>query len=124
MKKTTDGILKYSIKVSFFVIFIFFSLQSITSYLKGEVIFENINEYNENLVFPSVTICPKPKEAFIYLKTDQMAADLNVSNERSFSGKIITMVGRHKDPLSFIQNYTFSKEEIFPEGNLSTSSFV
>ena len=75
-------------------------------------------------MFPSVTICPKPKEAFIYLKTDQMAADLNVSNERSFSGKIITMVGRHKDPLSFIQNYTFSKEEIFPEGSLSTSSFV
>lgn len=122
MKKTIDGILKYSIKVSFFVTFIFFSLQSIDSYLKGEVIFENINEYNDNLVFPSLTICPKPKEAFIYLKTDQIAADLNISNERSFNGKLIAMVRGHKDPLSFIKNYTFSKEEIFPEGNLSTSS--
>ena len=124
MKKKMDGIFKYSIKVSFFVTFLFFSLQSITSYLKGEVIFENINEYNENLVFPSLTICPKPKEAFIYLKTDQIAADLNMSNERSFTGNIIGAVGRHKDPLSFIQNYTFLKEEIFPEGNLSTSSFM
>ena len=124
MKKTMDGILKYSIKVSFFVTFIIFSLQSITSYLKGEVIFENINEYNENLVFPSLTICPKPKEAIIYLKTDQIAADLNISNDRSFNGNIVRMVNRHKDPLSFIQNYAFSKEEIFPEGNLSKSSFM
>ena len=124
MKKSVADTLKYSIKFTFFVTFIFFSYQSVTSYLKGEVIFENINEYNENLVFPSLTICPKPKEAIFYLKTDKLAADLNVSNDRSLTGgKIIRLVKRHEDPLSLIQNYTFSKEDIFPENNISASSF-
>ena len=116
--------LKFTIKLSFFVTFLFFSLQSVTLYLKGEVIFENVNEYNDQLVFPSLTICPKPKEAMMYLKTDQLAVDLNISNERSLTGKIITMIRRHQDPLSLVQNYTISKEEIFPESNLSTSSFT
>ena len=116
--------LKFTIKLSFFVTFLFFSLKSVTSYLKGEVIFENVNEYNEHLVFPSLTICPKPKEAIMYLKTDLLAVDLNISNERSLTGKIIGMIRRHKDPLSLIQNYTFSKEDIFPESDLSTSSFT
>ena len=124
MKKSIADKLKYSIKFIFFVTFIFFSNQSVTSYLKGEVIFENINEYNEQLVFPSLTICPKPKEAIFYLKTDRLAADLNVSNDRSLTGgKIIRLLKRHEDVLSLIQNYTFSKEDIFPVNNFSTSSF-
>ena len=117
-------VLKNIIKFSFLITFIIFSLQSIISYLKGEVIFENINEYNENLVFPSLTICPKPKEAIFYLKTDKLAADLNVSNDRTLTGgKIMRLVKRHEDPLSLIQNYIFSKEDIFPENNISSSSF-
>ena len=118
MKKSIADTLKYSIKFTFFVTFIFFSYQSVSSYLKGEVIFENINEYNEHLVFPSLTICPKAIGAIFYLKTDKLAADLNVTNERILTGKIIGLVRRHEDPLSLIQNYTFSKEDIFP-----TSSF-
>ena len=123
MKNNKESMLKYLIKLSFFVGFIFFSLQSLTSYLKGEVIFENVNDYNEHLVFPSLTICPKPKEAIMYLKTDQLAAYLNISNERSLTGNIIGLVRRHKDPLSLIQKYTFSKEDIFPESNNGTGSF-
>ena len=91
------------------------------SYLKGDVIFENINEYNEHLVFPSLTICPKLKEAIVNLKTDLMAADLNISNEETIEPRLIQ---RQRDPLSFVQKYTFSQEDIFPESSVSKSAFM
>ena len=109
-------LVKNVIKFSFFVAFIIFSLSSITSYLRGEVIFENINDYNEHLVFPSLTICPKLLGAIGNLKTDQMAADLNISIEQT---EIVRLIQRYKDPMSFVQNYTFSKEDIFPDSSKS-----
>ena len=107
---------KYVIKFSFFVTFIIFSFQSIISYLKGEVIFENINDYNGQLVFPSLTICPKLIGAIGNLKTDMIAADLNISFEQT---EIAGLIQRYRDPMSFVQNYTFSKEDIFPENSKS-----
>ena len=109
-------IVKYVIKFSFFVTFIIFSFQSIISYLKGEVIFENINDYNGQLVFPSLTICPKLIGAIGNLKTDMIAADLNISFEQT---EIAGLIQRYRDPMSFVQNYTFSKEDIFPENSKS-----
>ena len=115
-------LLKNIFKFSFLVTFIIFSLQSILSYLKGEVIFENINEYNEHLVFPSLTICPKLTEAIVYLKTDQIATDLNISIDDTV--EIHQLIQRQRDPLSFVQNYTFSQEDIFPESSVSKSAFM
>ena len=117
-KKVFKNILKFS----FFVSFIILSIQSISSYLRGEVNIENINELNEDLVFPSITICPRPKEAIINLKTDRLAADLNISIERTLTGQIFELIRRQEDPLSFVANYTFSKEEIFPRN--STKSWL
>ena len=115
-------VLKNIIKLSFSVTFIIFSLQSIMSYLKGEVIFENINEYNEHLVFRSLTICPKLTEAIVNLKIDQLATDLNISIDDTI--KIPQLIKRQRDPLSFVQNYTFSQEDIFPESSVSKSAFM
>ena len=109
-------IVKNVIKFSFFVTFIIFSFQSIISYLKGEVIFENINDYNGQLVFPSLTICPKLIGAIGNLKTDMIAADLNISFEQT---EIAGLIQRYRDPMSFVQNYTFPKEDIFPENSKS-----
>ena len=113
MKKSMNHIFKIFIKAIFIITFIIFSLQSIFSFMKGEVIFENVNEYNEHLPFPSLTICPKVKEATVYLKTDQLATYLNTTNERSLNGKLIQLVLNHDTPLSLVKNYTFSKDEIF-----------
>ena len=110
-------LVKNVIKLSFFVTFIIFSLQSINSYLKGEVIFENINEYKEHLVFPSLTICPKLKGAIGNLKTDLIAADLNISIEQT--NELPKLIQRYRDPMSFVQNYTFSKKDIFLESKNS-----
>lgn len=115
-------VLKIVIKFSFVVTFIIFSFQSIMSYLKGDVIFENINEYNEHLVFPSLTICPKLKEAVVNLKTDLLAADLNISNEETI--EVPRLIQKQRDPLSFVRNYTFSQEDIFPESSVSKSAFM
>ena len=115
-------VLKIVIKFSFVVTFIIFSLQSIMSYLKGEVIFENINEYNDQLLFPSLTICPKLKEAIVNLKTDLLAADLNISKEDTI--EVPRLIQSQRDPLSFVQKYTFSQEDIFPESSVSKSAFM
>ena len=115
-------ILKNIIKFSFLVAFIIFSLQSIMSYLKGEVIFENINEYNEHLVFPSLTICPKLTEAIVNLKIDKLATDLNISIDDTTI--IPQLIQKQRDPLSFVKKYIFSQEDIFPESSLSKSAFM
>ena len=115
-------LLKNIFKFSFLVTFIIFSLQSILSYLKGEVIFENINEYNEHLVFPSLTICPKLTEAIVYLKTDQIATDLNITIDDTID--MPQLIQSQRDPLSFVQNHTFSQEDIFPESSMSKSAFM
>ena len=115
-------VLKIVIKLYFFASFIFFSQKSIYSYLKGEVIFENINEFNEYLVFPSLTICPKPAEAIWNLKTDELIADMNISIENNID--ILQTIKRQKDPLSLVQNYTFKIEDIFPDLNHSEGGFM
>ena len=115
-------VLKNIIKFSFLVTFIIFSLQSIMSYLKGDVIFEHINEYNEHLVFPSLTICPKLTEAIVNLKIDKLATDLNISIDDTTI--IPQLIQKQRDPLSFVKKYIFSQEDIFPESSVSKSAFM
>ena len=49
MKK---AIIKTLIKVCFTLTFITFSYESVLAYWEGRVVFENINDYDENLPFP------------------------------------------------------------------------
>ena len=49
MKK---AIIKTLIKVCFTLTFIAFSYESVLAYWEGRVVFENLNDYDENLPFP------------------------------------------------------------------------
>ena len=49
MKK---AIIKTLIKVCFTLTFVGFSYESVLAYWEGRVVFENINDYDENLPFP------------------------------------------------------------------------
>ena len=49
MKK---AIIKTLIKVCFTLTFVTFSYESVLAYWEGRVVFENINDYDENLPFP------------------------------------------------------------------------
>ena len=54
------------------------------------------------------------------LKTDLIAADLNISIEQT--NELPKLIQRYRDPMSFVQNYTFSKKDIFSESK--NSAFV
>ena len=49
MKK---AIIKTLIKVCFTLTFLAFSYESVLAYWEGRVVFENLNDYDENLPFP------------------------------------------------------------------------
>ena len=53
MKK---AIIKTLIKVCFTLTFVTFSYESVLAYWEGRVVFENINDYDENLPFPRYNI--------------------------------------------------------------------
>ena len=56
MKK---AIIKTLIKVCFTLTFITFSYESVLAYWEGRVVFENINDYDENLPFPRYNLNTK-----------------------------------------------------------------
>ena len=56
MKK---AIIKTLIKVCFTLTFVGFSYESVLAYWEGRVVFENINDYDENLPFPRYNLNTK-----------------------------------------------------------------
>ena len=58
----------------------------------------------------------------VNLKIDQLATDLNISIDDTIKNP--QWIQKQRDPLSFVQNYTFSQEDIFPESSVSKSAFM
>ena len=66
------------ITFAFFIAFVYFSMLSLIDYIHGETVFDVINEHDENLIFPSVTICPKTKkDNLVYLDLDKYLKIMN-----------------------------------------------
>ena len=115
MKK--KSFLKASIKIFFFVLFLIFSYKSLASYIRGDSVFDNINYVNETLVFPSLTLCPRPKYTMAYLDLDKYLRDTNFSvpiHKRALY-YIFHLIIRETDPVEFVQNYSYAKEDVLLE---------
>ena len=66
------------ITFAFFIAFLYFSMLSLIDYIHGETVFDVINDHDENLLFPSVTVCPKTKkDNLVYLDLDKYLKIMN-----------------------------------------------
>ena len=94
------------ITFAFFIAFVYFSMLSLIDYIHGETVFDVINEHDENLIFPSVTICPKTKkDNLVYLDLDKYLKIMNgtVTPFSLSSYFVFQRLYNMADPLGFIE---------------------
>ena len=108
--------IKSFIKIGFTCSFFYFSYESFRDFLLGKTVFDNINDYNESLTFPTVTICPKVKDSYVKLNLNQMIEDLKIPDIRSlYSYEIYNFLANNvSDTFLTIDKYSFSKNDVFP----------
>ena len=118
--------IKSFIKFWFTCSFFYFSYESFRDFLLGKTVFDNINDYNENLPFPSVSICPKVKDSNVKLNLNQMIEDLKITDTRSLYNYEIYSFLTHNvsDTFSFIDKYSFTQKDVFPENSNDWSSVL
>ena len=102
-------------KTIFAWFFLFFSYKSFRDWMIGKTVFDNINDYDENLRFPSVSLCPREKDSSLNLKLNQLRKDLNLS-ESNFqdSVQIFSLLASLSNIFKKIEKYSFSKLDVFP----------
>ena len=111
------------VKVASFVLFIWFSSHSVKDYFNGKIVFDIINEYNDHLVFPSVTLCPKKKNELIHINLDKLAADQPQHQFGLTSFYVFNTIGTNmSDPFGIVQNYSFNFEELDIRMRISAKS--
>ena len=110
--QTKKSIFNTIIKVLSLFWFIWYSYRSVVDYIDGKVVYNIINEYNPNLVFPSVTLCPKKKDELLYLDYDRLAIDYPHLRNHLTSYFAYAVMGNMSDPFEVIQNYSFNFEEL------------
>ena len=115
--------IKSFIKIGFTCSFFYFSYESFRDFLLGKTVFDNINDYNESLTFPTVTICPKVKDSYVKLNLNQMIEDLKIPDIRSlYSYEIYNFLTNNvSDTFSTIDKFSFSKNDVFPN---NCSSYI
>ena len=94
------------ITFAFFIAFLYFSMLSLIDYIHGETVFDVINDHDENLLFPSVTVCPKTKkDNLVYLDLDKYLKIMNGTvNPFSLSSYFVFQkINNMTDPFGFIK---------------------
>ena len=115
-------VIKVGIKIFFFVLFLVFSYDSLMDYVHGESVFDNLNEYNETLVFPSLTLCPRPKYTMGYLDLERVTEDMkkigvNMSFKTLPIYAVFAAIQNQSDPSSFVNKYSISKDTLISGRN-------
>ena len=94
------------ITFAFFIAFVYFSMLSLIDYIHGETVFDVINDHDENLIFPSVTVCPKTKkDNLVYLDLDKYLKIMNgtVTPFSVSSYFVFQKINNMTDPFGFIK---------------------
>ena len=94
------------ITFAFFIALLYFSMLSLIDYIHGETVFDVINDHDENLIFPSVTVCPKTKkDNLVYLDLDKYLKIMNgtVTPFSLSSYFVFQRLYNMADPFGFIE---------------------
>lgn len=107
-------ILLNSIKIAFTIAFFYFSYGTFRSYIEGAVIYDVINDWNDTLIFPSVTVCPKEQDSLVNLKLSKITEDHpSMSPADTIGPAMFSKISNLQDPLSFVRKYSYNQEEVF-----------
>ena len=102
--------IKNIFKLSFSIIFLWFSYNVLKDFFNGKIIYDILKEKNVNLQFPSLTLCPSQDGALAALKVYKLKEHLPDSlkhfNMKDHSVYIILQ--NITNPIEIVKNFSFS----------------
>ena len=105
--------IKKILKLASYVTFGYFSFLSLMDFIDGRVEYSIIQEKGENLLFPSVTLCPYDESSRVFFNSSQIQDDFNVSPSL-FSGYQIWQWIKFQNKTfkySLIKDYAYTEQE-------------
>ena len=118
--------LKYAIQIAFYIVFCIFSFSSLKHFYNGSVIYETkYNFDNEDVPFPSLTLCPALKtNNLVNLKINKIAKDFNLQENSIQSFNIYGTLKRiNTSFMEIVRNYSFTYNEGFYIDHMVTFAF-
>ena len=107
---------KYAIQITFYIVFCYFSFNSLKHFYNGSIVYETIHNFdNKDVPFPSITLCPAQKaNNLVNLKINKMAKDLNLQDHAMQSFNIYgTLKGINNSLMEIVRDYSFTYTEGF-----------
>ena len=105
-----------TVKILFLILFVWFSYKSASDYVNGKIVYDVINELDTNLVFPSVTLCPKQKGQSAFMNIEELGRDYPSKDPNvpvdGFS--VYFAIGQQYPEISFdiVKNYSFKLNDL------------
>ena len=112
--------------MAFYVVFFIFSFSSLKHFYNGSVVYETkYNFDNEDVPFPSLTLCPALKtNNLVNLKIIDIAKDFNLQENAMQSFNIYsTLKGIDTSFMEIVRNYSFTYTEGFYFDHMVTYAF-
>ena len=114
------GKIKKIFKLSFSIIFLWFSCNILVDFFNGKIIYEILKEKNVNLQFPSLTLCPSQDGALAPLKVSELKEDVPASlkhfNLQDHS--LFIVLQNITNPIEIVKNFSFTEIDAKIGGNL------
>ena len=117
-----------TVKLFFLILFVWFSYKSASDYVNGKIVYDVINELDTNLVFPSVTLCPKQKGQSAFMNIEELGRDYPSKDPNvpvdGFS--VYFAIGQQYPGISFdiVKNYSFKLNDLKIESSMITPRFI
>ena len=118
--------IKYFVQFVFFIFLFHFSYSSFKHFIRGSVVYETkYNFDNEDVPFPSLTLCPALKtNNLVNLKINKIAKDFNLQENSIQSFNIYGTLKRiNTSFMEIVRNYSFTYNEGFYIDHMVTFAF-
>ena len=111
--------IKKLVKISFSIVFLWFSCNVLIDFCNGKIIYEILKEKNVNLQFPSLTLCPSQDGALAALKVSKLKEHLpdNLEHFNMRDHSVFLILQKIANPIEIVKNFSFSEIDAKIGGN-------
>ena len=90
-------VIKNGVYISSFITFIYYSSLAAIEFIKGEIIYDIVNDHDAEPGFPSITLCPSYRRSLVHLNTMKMKSDFGLNESTIKSVNIFGTLAASKN---------------------------
>ena len=117
---------KYFVQFVFYIFFVIFSYSLFKHFISGSVVYETMHNFdNEDVPFPSITLCPALKtNNLVNIKINEIARDFNLNEHSMKSFNIYrTLKQINTSFMEILKKYSFTFAEGFYIDHMVTYAY-